>query len=1321
MAPEENNRHQPDMNEFFKSLQNDSPQNDGAANNRQNAPESGENNANNAEAFPFTDEFDIDAFISSQGETRPEKTLTSVQPAEGQKEAAPAAGDDFGFGPQNDFKEQSIKNLEEKIAELESRFEDANKEKSIASVFTADFDGDKDEKFTPGVKADDEFFHNISNTIENLKGSLENIVSARLRYEENLIRQDQTLISRLREKTTRLKAINIALNSEVKRAKNERLESLRKSAEQTKELLSLRMQLSKVEEKARHGDFKLAGLEQQLALAGEQRASLDGEILKIRGEKLESLQKAAGQAKEIMALRLDLAKTEEKFKQEETQNNYLKEQLREIETRRAELDNELYSTRSQREEANRKTAALEREAQILKTSAARAQESLNREAFAASALREKILSLETELQRHGADKAALMLKNDEALRKLQAAREQSDAEISRLKAAQLQELEVLKTQKAREEQAVSLELKRAEEKYRQEETFVNTLKLQIEALRNEVKTLAWEKAQLSGGAKAADLAKEMDFIKQNHLGEIEALRRELKAAQDKFAREEAAYGALAKQLADATAEKNNLTQEMHKLMAAQGSALRQNDDYLAQIRGIKEEHNNILAALKADLERLNSKSTADERRLGELKLQSEEKAANFTAEIENLKRDKAAQAAEAGRKQGELSAALERAQATARDNESLISTLKSEIAAVSGQKLFIDEELKKANGERYEILKKLEEKSKEFETYRLRYEGEISALREEKAKEAGQYRARLEDAALRLRTEENLLAELKGKIAELQAQKLPPSAPAEAAGAAALAAGEAAARKALEQTDEIISLKNQLAKAENRFLQDTVLINQLKEQFKTASGMAAVLEGELQKLREETAAAKKDLAAKEEEIGSLKASLSKTQERLQQEESSVKQLQEHTSKLKAVNFALDREVKKVQAEKLSALKKSAEQAKEILALREQLTKAESGLKSFDFENGIISIRKEYEAKVVNLETRLKDASARFAEQVKEIQNLKADNTRLKSAEEEKIKIEGEYKLLSDKSSALEAQLKKYESPAGAAGGPSLAAAKTAALTAQIVKIKRERTALEQKLSAVQPQIDALTRSEKAKTATLGALKARIAGNDRIIEKLKKEIIILTAENKNLKADAEITTRRERTLYTKITEVEGENKKLETMRGLPPVTLNAAPAQRPQPQKQQAPPRQNPLVSAAPAAQTRPPAARQQTLQQPAARKDNGESPLLKFGEPGHDREIIDVKSDNMDLSLIFGGEEAAEEAAAQNDGAMQDLTGRSARVYEESDMPAQDHAPRGHGIARRPLGRVPRSFREDAAYTDFLNKTKSVLNRIKWSLFNEQQ
>ena len=334
--------------------------------------------------------------------------------------------------------------------------------------------------------------------------------------------------------------------------------------------------------------------------------------------------------------------------------------------------------------------------------------------------------------------------------------------------------------------------------------------------------------------------------------------------------------------------------------------------------------------------------------------------------------------------------------------------------------------------------------------------------------------------------------------------------------------------------------------------------------------------------------------------------------------------------------------------------------------------------------------------------------------------MKADNTRLKSAEEEKIRIESEYKLLSDKALAMEAQLKKYESSADPAGGPSLATAKTAALTAQIVKVKRERTALEQKLSAMQRQVDALTRSEKEKTAVLGALKAKIAGNDEFIEKLKKEIVILASENKTLKADAEVTMRRELTLQAKISEVESENKKLETMHGLTPLNPGAANAQRPQKQ-QQVQPRQTPPDAAAAKPAQNPTQARQKAAQQTPAHKDNTESPMLKFGEPGHNREVIDVESNNMDLSLIFGNEEAAEDASAQNNVGLQDLTDRPVRAYEERDTPAQDHAARSHGIVRKPLGRVPHSFRDSEAYSDFLKKTKSVFYRIKWSLFNEQQ
>ena len=66
----------------------------------------------------------------------------------------------------------------------------------------------------------------------------------------------------------------------------------------------------------------------------------------------------------------------------------------------------------------------------------------------------------------------------------------------------------------------------------------------------------------------------------------------------------------------------------------------------------------------------------------------------------------------------------------------------------------------------------------------------------------------------------------------------------------------------------------------------------------------------------------------------------------------ISSLHQKASQLKAVNVALDREIKRVQQEKVEALRKSAEQAKEILSLRDALTAAEERFKSFDFEGRI---------------------------------------------------------------------------------------------------------------------------------------------------------------------------------------------------------------------------------------------------------------------------------------------------------------------------------------------------------------------------------
>lgn len=86
---------------------------------------------------------------------------------------------------------------------------------------------------------------------------------------------------------------------------------------------------------------------------------------------------------------------------------------------------------------------------------------------------------------------------------------------------------------------------------------------------------------------------------------------------------------------------------------------------------------------------------------------------------------------------------------------------------------------------------------------------------------------------------------------------------------------------------------------------------------------------------------------------------------------------------------------------MEALKKSAEQAKEILSLRDRLTAAEERFKSFDFEGRIISIKQQYQQKVSSLENQLQEISDTCMKQVEEIESLKAENLKLHKAAAEK--------------------------------------------------------------------------------------------------------------------------------------------------------------------------------------------------------------------------------------------------------------------------------------------------------------------------------
>ncbi|MBR1980227.1 hypothetical protein [Candidatus Proelusimicrobium excrementi] len=1709
----DNDKNNQDFNEFLQSLQND----DGA--------DALSASAGKEEAFPFADTFDIDSFVKENGiasaEARAEEPKQPSNPAPAKEEYVssaprlpeepsfkdetssyrynadadeiPSYRDDYARASYADSSfegGQSLRHLEQKISELESSFVDVNKEKSYFSGLQREIE-DIDSEEKQSFKGNDEFYKNMSATIETLKGSLkaisnsnrtsvlndisvlrgsiDNIVNARLQYEENLINQDQTLINRLREKTNRLKSINLALNSEVKRAKNEKLESLRKSAEQTKELLSLRVQLNKVEEKARHGDFKLSRMEQHLSILNQEKVALDEEIRKVREEKLSSIRKSSEQAKEIMSLRLALSKTEEKFKQEEIQNSFLREQLSGLEAAKASLDKEVYSTRAEREAAKREVSAQSVEIEKLKRNIAQSQELLNLSANEAGGLREKILSLETKLQQMHGENAALSLRTEENLKQLEAARAQHEREIASLKNEQMREIELLKNQKAQEAQSITLELRRAEDKYRQEETFVNTLKLQIESLRNDVKNLDEQKRGLEG--KSTDLYREIEFIKEGHLQEIEALRAELTSASEKLSREQSQYQALKQSLSALESEKAALNEEIRKILSEKDEALAANEKYIKDIESLKSEHAALESSLKAELDKMNARHERDlaaynelkaqeealrrenagyqsqiteisareeglkrekagyeaqigefiareedykkagadyearinalltgeeaakkanaeylakiaeleskkeeilkekssfelelkgkeetfskelseyqsrikaleteqaaavtnlsieiqnlkkehagtvsalsgeasalrgekdrlsaeidslkaaltgkdeeSRRLGEeisslqaginagneeklrlgksienlmrdisarneekqnlsaemdalraeisskneetarlnaeieglrndiserdaaaVKLNgeietlrssaaaSERRAANMTGEIEHLKAQleeqkranadiyalfenvKAENAKHIGEiesakalnsasesKIADITSALLRAETIVRENENIINMLKGEASAAASQKAAIDEELKKANGEKYDILKQLEEKTKALADFQQRYEDEVAALKETHGKAAADYEEKLKAAQERLSTETQTVEELKRQIAGLEQEKNSLS--------SKVSDLDLKAGKIVEQTDEIIILKSQLAKAESRFLQDTVLVDQLKAQFSESRETVARLENEILTLRKENAKAKEDLALKEEEIQKLTAALAKSEEQVKQEHSAVEQLQEHTSQLKSVNAALDAEVKKAQGEKLEALRKSADQAKEILLLRQQLSQAESKFSSLDFENGIVSVRKEYEEKVEKLETELKDASALCAKQVKELEELKTDNSRLKSAEEEKLKLQNSYDVLSQKAQSLENELASYKQKEASAS--TLAKAKAAALSAQIAKITKEKAALKQQLDGALKEIERLTAKEKETAEALNSLKAKISDNDAVIEKLKKEIVVLTAENRELKQAAEVTNKRERALASKLDEVEEENKNLATSLNLAKedaakteITLNKirtdqaraaakaamerrktmppqAPAA-PQPAKPQ-PPVAEAAKTISPKTETVPAAAKTATAlpaEKTSTHYDSSADAIAAFAEPMQNLEEVEVDGNEMDLSMIFGDGDVSfkeEDADTMATATNPDIEAVKATTIKQStnplakvqdglkaydEMEVTDHSVKAHGgVSRKPVGRLPPTYRGSEAYSDFLKKTKSVFYRIKWSLFKE--
>ncbi len=218
-------------------------------------------------------------------------------------------------------------------------------------------------------------------------------------------------------------------------------------------------------------------------------------------------------------------------------------------------------------------------------------------------------------------------------------------------------------------------------------------------------------------------------------------------------------------------------------------------------------------------------------------------------------------------------------------------------------------------------------------------------------------------------------------------------------------------------------------------------------------------------------------------------------------------LRQKASQLKAVNSALDREIKKAQQEKLDALKKSADQAKEILSLRDQLNAAEERFKAFNFEGRIISIKQEYQQKVTRLETQLKEMSDTCMKQVEEIESLKAENTKLQAAAAQKESLQAQ---LADKDAQL--QTLKDSIAALQSQHSDQHARQLASFTAQLRTLEEQRDRLAVELEQSQIALETIRREKELLEKNFKELVVKINDNDAVIGQLKQKIEVLGQQN-----------------------------------------------------------------------------------------------------------------------------------------------------------------------------------------------------------------
>ncbi len=229
----------------------------------------------------------------------------------------------------------------------------------------------------------------------------------------------------------------------------------------------------------------------------------------------------------------------------------------------------------------------------------------------------------------------------------------------------------------------------------------------------------------------------------------------------------------------------------------------------------------------------------------------------------------------------------------------------------------------------------------------------------------------------------------------------------------------------------------------------------------------------------------------------------------------ISSLQQKASQLKAVNVALDREIKRAQEEKMDALRKSAEQAKEILSLRDALTAAEERFKTFDFDGRIISIKRHYQHKVSTLENQLQEISNTCMKQVEEIESLKTENLKLRQAAEEREQLAALYEAKTRELEDLRASVEQLRSE-------NDNKARLAAFTQRMQRLQQEHEDLSRQLVQAQQALQTVNAEKQTLEDNFKVLLGKIEQNDDVIRELKQKIEVLSRENKELKQSSDST-------------------------------------------------------------------------------------------------------------------------------------------------------------------------------------------------------